>query len=54
MSSIVASKKFLKAELLQLNQTQIPSLGNFVNKKVGNQITTSTVLHQLLKLVNYT
>ena len=27
-----------KAELLQLNQTQFPSLGIFVNKKVGNLI----------------
>ena len=26
-----------KAELLQLNQTQFPSLGIFVNKKVGNR-----------------
>ena len=25
-----------KAELLQLNQTQFPSLGIFVSKKVGN------------------
>ena len=28
----------LKAELLQLNQTQFPSQGIFVNKKVGNLI----------------
>ena len=27
----------IKAELLQLNQTQFPSLGIFVSKKVGNQ-----------------
>ena len=26
-----------KAELLQLNRTQFPSLGIFVSKKVGNQ-----------------
>ena len=26
-----------KAELLQLNQTQFPSLGFFVSKKVGNR-----------------
>jgi hypothetical protein len=26
-----------KAELLQLNRTHFPSLGIFVNKKVGNQ-----------------
>jgi hypothetical protein len=26
-----------KAELLQLNRTQFPSLGIFVTKKVGNQ-----------------
>ena len=26
-----------KAELLQLNHTQFPSLGIFVSKKVGNQ-----------------
>ena len=26
-----------KAELLQLNRTQFPSLGTFVSKKVGNQ-----------------
>ena len=29
--------KMHKAESLQLNQTQFPSLGIFVNKKVGNQ-----------------
>ena len=28
-----------KAELLQLNRTQIPSLGIFVSKKVRNQKT---------------
>ena len=27
----------IKAELLQLNRTQFPSLGIFVSKKVGNQ-----------------
>ena len=27
----------LKAELLQLNNSQCPSLGTFVSKKVGNQ-----------------
>jgi hypothetical protein len=27
---------FTKAELLQLNHTQFPSLGIFVSKKVGN------------------
>ena len=26
-----------KAELLQINRTQFPSLGIFVRKKVGNQ-----------------
>ena len=29
--------KIPKAELLQLNRTQFPSLGIFVNKKVGNR-----------------
>jgi hypothetical protein len=32
----------IKAELLQLNQTQFPSLGIFVSKKVGNQKKTKT------------
>jgi hypothetical protein len=27
----------IKAELLQLNRTQLPSLGIFVSKKIGNQ-----------------
>ena len=33
----LASKPTYKAELLQLNPTQFPSLGIFVSKKVGNQ-----------------
>ena len=40
MSSISANKKFLKAELLQLNQTQILSLGNFVNEKKREKLPT--------------
>jgi hypothetical protein len=32
-----AKLKVLKAELLQLNSTQFPSLGIFVSKKVGKR-----------------
>ena len=31
------SRSITKAELLQLNRTQFPSLGIFVSKIVGNQ-----------------
>ena len=37
LSTIGTRALFYKAELLQLNRTQFPSLGIFVNKKVGNQ-----------------
>ena len=40
-----------KADLLQLNQTQFPSLGIFVSKKVGNQKTKSTFIISVLKVV---
>ena len=42
-----------KAELLQLNQTQFPSLGIFVSKKVGNQKTKTTFIISVLKVVYY-
>ena len=32
-----AGRLGVKAELLQLNRTQVPSLGIFGSKKVGNQ-----------------
>ena len=35
-----------KAELLQLNRTQFPSLGIFVSKKVGNQKLRPLLLYQ--------
>ena len=38
-----------KAELLQLNQTQFPSLGIFVSKKVGNQKNLGHFYHISLK-----
>ena len=41
----------LKAELLQLNRTQFPSLGIFVSKKVGNQKTKTTFIISVLKVV---
>ena len=34
--SLCFDKKYNKAELLQLNRTQFPSLGIFIIKKVGN------------------
>ena len=34
---LTGNRKFLKAELLQLNHTQFPSIEIFVSKKVGNQ-----------------
>ena len=41
-----------KDELLQLNQTPIPSLRNFVNKKkLEIELTKPTILYQLLKLI---
>ena len=40
-----------KTELLQLNRTQCPSLGIFVNKKVGNQKTKTTFIISVLKVV---
>ena len=40
-----------KAELLQLNHTQLPSLGFFVSKNVGNQKTKTTFIISVLKLV---
>ena len=40
-----------KAELLQLNCTQFPSLGIFVSKKVGNQKTKTTFIISVLKVV---
>ena len=41
----------VKAELLQLNRTQLPSLGIFVNKKVGNRKTKTTFIISVLKVV---
>ena len=41
-----------KAELLQLNRTQFPSLGIFVSKKVGNPKKIRPILsYQFLKVV---
>ena len=41
-----------KAELLQLNRTQFPSLGIFVSKKVGNRKKTKTTfIISVLKVV---
>ena len=40
-----------KAELLQLNRTQFPSLGIFISKNVGNQKTKSTFIISVLKVV---
>jgi hypothetical protein len=40
-----------KAELLQLNRTQFPSLGIFVSKKVENQKTKTTFIISVLKVV---
>ena len=40
-----------KAELLQLNRTQFPSLGIFVSKKVGNQKNKTTFIISVLKVV---
>ena len=41
-----------KAELLQLNRIQFPSLGIFVSKKVGNQKKTKTTfIISVLKVV---
>ena len=36
-NSNLMKKTVVKAELLQLNRTQFPSLGIFVSKKIGNR-----------------
>ena len=47
--ALLNRKSFDKAELLQLNRTQFPSLGIFVGKKVGNQKTKTTFIISVLK-----
>ena len=42
---------FSKAELLQLNRTQFPSLGIFVSKKLEIKKTKTTFIISVLKVV---
>ena len=43
--------RYFKAELLQLNRTQFPSLGIFVGEKVGNRKNQTTFIISVLKVV---
>ena len=53
-SQILFTKRMdFKAELLQLNRTQFPSLGIFVSKKVGNRKIKTTFNISVLKVVFY-